>query len=538
MVTHISTFAVQQLVFDATQTAQNRNSDLQIAVATGQKSRDYKGLEGKARELLNVEMLRERALAFQGNIQTGDQRLETMESSTSQVFDLATDIRTLLVTATSGSNAPDLVLAEQATRYMEQIAGLLNSDYDGLYVFGGTRNSDPPVDLDALLNPTTQYVDTAEFSGAATTSGTGLTSLTGVVSLRVASGSRDDALQLTYDGAGTLTLTNLDNGASANAAVTAPPSIGSTDDYSFTLAGETVVLTLDSQFSMATPITTQAITGSVGGGTGAFGTISMTQTLGNISQINNRIIDLSSPTADAANATLTLSSADGNFVATGVDLESATGPRDVVLTNASTGAQVTLNIDVTTVISDAAINDPGTQIDLGNFLVNMAASTGALSPQAALPTDPNYDPSNPIYYQGDKIQMTVRADEQVSVDYGINAAASGFEKIMRALYIVRQAAADPNNINIDDLDQALGLAGEAIDEIANHRSEIGTVRKTLESMNIAQDNMTLLAEESIGDIENTDISEALTLLSQNTTTLEASYATLSRLTALSLLEFI
>ena len=538
MPTHISTFAVQQLVFAATQDAQSRNSDLQIAVATGQKSRDYKGLEGKARELLNVEMLRERALGFQSNIQVGDQRLETMETSTSQVFDLATDIRTLLVTATSGSNAPDLVLAEQATRYLEQISGLLNSDYDGVYVFGGTSNSQPPVDLDALLNPTTQYVDTAEFTGAATTGGTGLTSLTGVVSLRVASGSVGDALQLTYDGAGTLTVTNLDNGATDTATVTAAPSPGTTNDYSFTLAGETVVLTLDSQFNTATPITTQPITGTVAGGPGAFGTISMTQTLGNISQINNRIIDISSPTADAANATLTLPSADGNFVATGVDLETATGPRDIILTNASTGAQITINVDVTTVISDAAINDPGTEIDLGNFLVNMAASTGALSPLAALPTDPNYDPSSPIYYQGDQSQMNVRADEQVTVAYGINASASGFEKIMRALYIMRSAASDPNNINLDDLEQALGMAGQAIDEIANHRSEIGTARKTLESMNVAQDNMTLLAEETIGDIENTDISEALTLLSQNTTTLEASYATLSRLSNLSLLEFI
>ena len=538
MVTHISTFAVQQLVFGATQTAQNRNADLQIAVSTGQKSRDYKGLEGKARELLNVEMLRERALGFQNNIDIGDRRLETMETSTSQVQDLASDIRTLLVTATSGQNAPDLILSEQAVRFMEQISGLLNSDFDGAYLFGGTRNDRPPVDLDALLNPTTQFIDAAEFSGAATTSGTGFTNLTGVVSVQVASGSVGDALQLTYDGAGTLTLNNLDNGATANATVAAPPALGNTDIYSFTLAGETVEVTLDSQFQMATPITTQAITGSVAGGTGAFGTISMTQTLGNISQINNRIIDLSSPTADAANATLTLSSADGNFVATGVDLESATGPRDIILTNASTGAQVTINVDVTTVISDAAINDPGTQIDMGNFLVNMATSTGALSPLAALPGDQNYDPTNPIYYQGDQSQVSVRADEQVTVNYGLNASASGFEKIMRSLYIMRQAASDPNNINIDDLEQALGLANEAIEEIANHRSEIGTARKSLESMNIAQDNVTLLAEETIGDIEGTDISEALTLLAQNTTTIEASYATLSRLTSLSLLEFL
>jgi flagellar hook-associated protein 3 FlgL len=57
-------------------------------------------------------------------------------------------------------------------------------------------------------------------------------------------------------------------------------------------------------------------------------------------------------------------------------------------------------------------------------------------------------------------------------------------------------------------------------------------------MKVSQDNLTLLTEETIGEIENVDVAEALTLLSQNTTTIEASYATLSRLNSLSLLEFI
>ena len=538
MPTHISTYAVQQLVFANTQATQNRSSELQIAVSSGQNSRDYAGLGSQARELLNVETLRERAFGFIDGIDTADRRLEAMESAVAQTFELATDVRTLLVTATSGANAPDLLLAEQATRYLEQLAGLLNTDSDGTFLFGGTRSDTQPVDLDALLNPTTKLVDTVEFNGAATTAGTGFTSITGIVSLRVASGSNGDALQLTYDGAGTLTLRNLNNGASATQAIAAAPAPGGTADYSFTLAGETVVLTVDDQFPMATPITTQAIAGTVAGGAGAFGAIDLTQTNGNVSRITSRILDISSPTADAANVTLTLPSADGNFVATGVDFETATGARDVILTNASTGAQITLNIDVTTVLADATVNNAGTEIDLGNFLVNLAASNGAVNPSAPLPGEVGYDPANPTYYQGDKSQLSVRADEQVTVDYGVNAAASGFEKLVRALYMTRQAAQDANNINTSDLENALGLAVEALDEISNHRSEIGTVRKTLESMKISQDNATLLAEETIGDIENTDVAEALTLLSQNTTTIEASYATLSRLTSLSLLQFL
>lgn len=538
MATHISTFAVQQLVFANTQNAQALSSDLQIAVSSGQKSRDYTGLGPNSRALLNVETLRERALGFIGNIDVADRRLETMESQTAQAFDLASDVRTLLVTATSGANAPDLVLAEQATRYLEQLAGLLNADFDGSFLFAGTRTDQAPVDLDALLNPTTKLVDAVEFSGATTTAGTGFSALTGIVSMRVASGSTSDALQLTYDGAGTLSLRNLKNGATANQTVTAAPATGATADYSFNLAGETVVVTLDNQFQMATPIATQPITGSVAGGAGAFGTISLNQTQGNVSRLTDRIVDISSPTADAANVTLTLPSSDGNFVATGVDLESATGARDIVLTNASTGAQITLNVDVTTVLADATVNDPGTQIDLGDFLVNMGASNGATAPQSALPGEAGYDPANPTYYRGDNAQLSVRADEQVTVSYGVTAASGGFEKLVRALFITRQAASDPDNINTTDLEQALGLVVESIEEISNHRSEIGTVRKTLDSMKVAQDNLTLLTEETIGEIENVDVAEALTLLSQHTTTIEASYATLGRLTSLTLLEFI
>ena len=538
MATHVSTFAVQQLVFSNTVGAQARSADLQISVSSGEASRDYAGLGDEARELLNVERLRERAMSFMDSIQVADLRLQTAESQTAQALDLAADVRTLLVTATSGANAPDLLLAEQATSYLEQIAGLLNADYDGSYLFGGTRTDVPPVDLDALLNPSVQMVDVAEFSGAATTSGTGFTSIPGIVSMRVESGNASDAFQLTYDGAGNLSLRNLSNGANATLPVAAAPALGTTADYSFNLGGETVVVTLDNLFPMATPITTQAITGSVAGGTGAFGTISLTQTQGNVSLINSNTIDLFSPTADASDVTITLPSSDGNFVATGVDLESATGARDIVLNNLSTGAQVTINVDVTTVISDAAINDPGTGIDLGNFLVNLGASTGATAPQSALPNEAGYDPANPTYYQGDSGQLSVRADEQVTIDYGITAADSGFEKIIRALFITRSASSDPNNINTNDLEQALGLAVEAIEDISNHRSEIGTARKSLESMRLAQDNMTLLTEETISDIENTDIAEALTLLSQNTTTIEAAYSTLSRLSSLSLLEFI
>lgn len=535
--TRVATFAVQQLSLSHTTAAQSRNQDLQIQVASGEKSRNYTGIAPDTRQLIDVETIRAQSLQFTRNIETADRRLEAMEAATSQAFDIASDLRSLLLTAVSGDNADDLVLQKQARNMLEQVSGLLNEDLDGRYLFSGSRTDTAPIDLESLLNPTTQLVDTVEFTGATTTATTGLTAIPGIVSLRAPSGSFGDAFQLTYDGAGTLSLRNLANGTTANAAVTAAPAAGETADYSFTLGSSSVVVTIDEQFNTLTPIANQPITGTVGGGAGAIGTIALTATQGDVSKLTSNAIDVSSPTNDASDITLTLPSTDGNFVATGLDFESATGVQNVTLTNATTNAEITLSIDITAVLADATVNDPGTAISLGDALVNVAATAGAASPLAARPGEPGYDPADPSYYRGDRANLALRADDRVDITYGVTAADAGFEKLVRALYVTVQAST-PGSINLEDLNGALGLAEEAVEEIPNIRSAIGTSRKTLEEIKVGHGEMTLLAERTIGELEGTDLAEAMTLISQNASQIEASFATLSRLTNISLLDFI
>lgn len=535
--TRVATFALHQLTLSQTTAAQSRYQDLNIQVSSGKKAQQYKGIAGEAHQLIDVETIRAQSKRFSANIDQAGRRLETMESAAASVFDLASDLRTLLINATNSNNADYLELRGQARNLMEQVAGLLNSDLDGRYLFSGSRTDTAPVDLDALLNPTTPLVDAVEFSGAATTATTGFTSIPGIVSLRVPSGSFGDAYQVTYDGAGTLSLRNLANGTTDSVTVTAPPAAGETADYTFNMGGAEVVVTLDEQFAMLTPIANQPISGTVGGGAGAFGAISLVSSQGDISKITSNVIDVASGTADASDITLTLPSADGNFVASGLDFETAPGVQTVTLTNATTGASITLSIDIATTLADATTNDPGTEINLDDALVNIAATAGAASTLAALPGEPGYDPAAPSYYQGDATKLTLRADQEVTVSYGVTAADGGFEKLIRALYITYQAA-EPGNINQDDLDSALGLAVEAIEEIPNLRSQIGTARKSLETVKGAHEDLTLLAERTMSEIEDTDVVEAMSLLAQNSTQIEASFSTLSRLTSLSLLEFI
>ncbi|MEE8542553.1 MAG: flagellin, partial [Gammaproteobacteria bacterium] len=409
--------------------------------------------------------------------------------------------------------------------------------------FSGSRIDIPPIDMSVLLSPTVPLVDAAEFKGAATASTTGITGLTGISRVRVDSGTTGDAFQLTYDnGTKTFTVTNLNGGASDTFVLNAAPAAGQTTDITFTVGTKRVVVTVDENFNLGNSITTDTIVGNVAGGAGAFGAgpsaITVTSTSGDISKINQNTIETSSPSSSAANVTLTLSSSDGNFVATGVDL-SATATVPVTLTNPTTGATITLSVEVAVPpLSDAAIGDPDTEIRLDDFLENVAASDGSINVKEARPGDPGYDAVNPGFYKGDNAKLNVRIDLNATVEFGIKANEPGIEKLFRSLYMVRTANVAPGSIDRATLESALGLVINALDEIPDIRSKIGSDLLALEQMKTRHQDFTVFTNASIGQIENVDIAAAVARLSIDQTFLEASYMLTARLSQLSLVNFL
>jgi flagellar hook-associated protein 3 FlgL len=295
------------------------------------------------------------------------------------------------------------------------------------------------------------------------------------------------------------------------------------------------VVTIDENFSLGASITTDTITGNVAGGAGAFGAITLTGTTGDISKINLNTIETS---GTAANATLTLSSTDGNFVATGVDLSAGPSTVPVTLTNATTGATITLSVNVATALDDAAIANADTEIRLDDFLENVAASDGSVNVADARPGDPGYDPTNPGFYEGDNTKLSVRIDPNATVNYGVTADEPGFEKLFRALYMVRNANVTPGNIDRATLESALGLAIEAIQDIPDIRSRIGSDRLALEQMKGRHLDFNVYSNEAINQIESVDIVAAVARLSTEQVQLEASYMLTARLSQLTLANFL
>ncbi|MFQ5494319.1 MAG: flagellin, partial [Phycisphaerae bacterium] len=462
-----------------------------------------------------------------------------MENSVSNAFDVASGARTLVINALNLDNASLLSLPQRSKDMILELGGLLNAKQGDRHLFAGARIDQEPIDVSVLLSTDPPLIDAAEFTGTATIGGTGITGITGISKVRVESGNTDDAFQLTYDApTKKFTLTNLNGGASGTAALGTGAAPGQTLDLTFTVGGEKVVLTLDDKFNSLAPIVNAPIAGVVdtaGFGVGAFGAISVSATAGDVSKIDRNIIETS---GTAASATLTLSSTDGDFVASGVDLSVGSLLVPVVLTNATTGASMTLQVNLTTGLNDAAIASNQTEIQLGDFLRNIAATNGTISPASVRPSDAGYDPANPSFYKGDKSQILARIDVNATVDYGVNAAEPGFEKLFRALDMIMTANVTPGSTDTNTLETALGLINESITDIPDIRSRIGSDRQAIDRAKSRHEDFMLFTRESISNIEDVDVAAAVARIGVEQTQLEASFLLTSRLSRLSLANFL
>jgi flagellar hook-associated protein 3 FlgL len=162
----VATFANHNLSMGYTMESQRKVYDLQVQVSSGKVSSDYAGLGADVHRLVSLKNASTSATQYQANNQIIDQRLQAMETSVSQIYDTATEFRTLLINALNANNAQEMGIDEEARNYKDEIAKLLNVQQDGRYLFSGSRTDTQPVDLAGwtppvwpLTPPLTQYTD-------------------------------------------------------------------------------------------------------------------------------------------------------------------------------------------------------------------------------------------------------------------------------------------------------------------------------------------------------------------------------------------
>ncbi len=139
------------------------------------------------------------------------------------------------------------------------------------------------------------------------------------------------------------------------------------------------------------------------------------------------------------------------------------------------------------------------------------------------------------FYRGDEVALSVRADDNREVTYGMTADQPGFQELIGALRaaIEGDGSDDPTLLN-----GALDLLNSAMPKISGYRSEIGARQNALERINDGHADAELYVQKQVSDIEDVDMTDAISRMTQDQMVVESSLATIARLSQLSLVDFL
>jgi flagellar hook-associated protein 3 FlgL len=149
MAMRVATFANSDRMLAASLKTQARMAELQMQQASGNVSTDYGGLGRSTKPLLDLEASLKTSQAYASAASEAASRVEVMYSTLSSITDLLTEFRgqiTSMMSADS-SDASIQTLISAAEGFRDELASLLNTTFEGRYLFSGDATTTAPVDL-------------------------------------------------------------------------------------------------------------------------------------------------------------------------------------------------------------------------------------------------------------------------------------------------------------------------------------------------------------------------------------------------------
>ena len=168
--TRIASFAHHTLITNNALEIQRRAYSINAKMNAQYKSPTYSGMANDVQTVVNLESQLYRIGRYLKNGETAKLRLKTMENAISNITDMATRLRSLLLQASSGGQAKDLDLPNAARSMLRTLKSSLNTRLDGRYLFAGANTDKAPVDFDRIKTPDLKSgailrKDTAYFTG-------------------------------------------------------------------------------------------------------------------------------------------------------------------------------------------------------------------------------------------------------------------------------------------------------------------------------------------------------------------------------------
>jgi flagellar hook-associated protein 3 FlgL len=150
----ISTYGSLQTLLQNMGQAQNSLNTDEVQISSGQISQTFDGISGSVEQLTAINAQLSRLNNYQSNNTTYLGQLNSTNTILGQVQTLATNIKGLIAQQMSGTGSTSSAFTQQMNSDLTTLSGLLNTNYAGNSLFGGTATNTPPVKT-PIPSPTT-----------------------------------------------------------------------------------------------------------------------------------------------------------------------------------------------------------------------------------------------------------------------------------------------------------------------------------------------------------------------------------------------
>ncbi|GLR47306.1 flagellar hook-filament junction protein FlgL [Sphingomonas astaxanthinifaciens DSM 22298] len=143
-------------------------------------------------------------------------------------------------------------------------------------------------------------------------------------------------------------------------------------------------------------------------------------------------------------------------------------------------------------------------------------------------------------FANDNVEASARVAEGYDIAYGTTASAlgAGLYDAFRTLAGIGPIPDAPTPAQLAALGQAVGQINDGMKSLRAVRAEVGRRQAQVESMTDRAADRALIMERLVARNEDADMAEVASTLTQQQTTLQASYTVFSRLSNLSLVNFL
>lgn len=147
LITRVSTIGLQQASLGDMTRLQSELGNLQQQISGGRNARSFQELSarGQTERILSFENQSQRADSYIRNNIIINNRTESYNSATSNLIDVAEQLRNLLVQRRTPTSADSLPFTELTDSYLATIKANLNTQIEGRYLFAGSKTDTRPV---------------------------------------------------------------------------------------------------------------------------------------------------------------------------------------------------------------------------------------------------------------------------------------------------------------------------------------------------------------------------------------------------------